>query len=432
MRRHPRPPAWAALALCACSAATSGPLGQAALMHTVDVLADPRLEGRLAGSPGEREARRYVVDELMQHGVSPQVQPIGNVYAILPGTSDEVIVVGAHLDHLGHCGEQICRGADDDASGVAAVLGIAETLAHRQLARTVLFVWFTGEEQGLVGSYDFVASSPVPLSKIVAMVNLDMIARPLQDTFWFRLPLFYFDIPRHHATGLVGARHYPGLRALADAAFEGDELVAGEDLPDAIGREVDAQAQDRSDSAAFEHRGIPALFFGDGESSDYHTAGDTPERLDVAQFARRARAIERVVEALAVAPHEVFARSDRTPPKRKPTTRWYVPIGFANGWRTHDGYVLGGAASLVHFSAVSHVYAGLYADALHRDTWRFSAGPEVGWRWFGIDGGYVLEGRTSGFAVRPFATVSLLSLGLRTGYLARWFGELDLLVKVPL
>lgn len=404
-----------------CAARSTPPL-----MQTVDALV--QLDGRAAGTPNERAAADYIVDRMRRAGLAPVEQPFGsgiNVYAIVHGTTDDAIVLGAHYDHLGHG----YPGADDNASGVAVALAIAGTLATQHLERTVVIACFSAEEEGLLGSEYFV--DHLPVQHVVAMVNLDMVGRPLQDRFWFRRGLALFGVP-HDAIGLVGTHRYPALRAIADTAFD-DATLAAEDLPDRIEREVDDQSNDRSDSTSFEARGIPSLFFGDGESTDYHQPTDTPDKLHASLLSRRARAIARVVVALTHAPASAFVASDATPPKRYPGG-WYLPIGFSNGVVVHPSvaYLLGGELSLVRLAPTTHLYAGIYADALHADRWRISAGPELGWRWFGIDGGYATDGTHDGFVVRPFASIALLTLGARVGKLDGWFGELDLLVKLPI
>src|SRR5262249_29961151 len=125
-----------------CPTYKTGPLGRPALLHRVEVLADPKLDGRAAGSSGEQAAADYAMAELQRIGLDPHAQGPRNVYAIIKGTSADAIVLGAHLDHLGHG----YPGADDDASGVSAVLGIAEELTHVQLKRSVVIALFGGEE----------------------------------------------------------------------------------------------------------------------------------------------------------------------------------------------------------------------------------------------------------------------------------------------
>ena len=438
---------------CTPPGVASGPLSAPALMRDVAALADPRLDGRDAGHEGEHAAARYVAERLQRAGLAPVAQPVPygdgstNVYAVLPGTSPEVIVLGAHLDHLGRQGDLLYPGADDNASGVALVLGIAETLAatRDRRGRTIVVAFFGAEERGLVGSRYFVLHPPMPLARVVAMVNVDMIARPLLDQWRYRPALRLVGIDRDAAVGLVGARHFPALRALADAAFvaEGGAVVSAEDLPDLVGREVEAQSAGRSDSASFEEHGIPSLFFGDGESSDYHRPSDTVDKLSPALLAQRAAAIARVVDALAAAPAVAFASSTATPPKRAPATGWYAPLGLSTGLALHPhaGALLGGEASLIHLDSDALTYAGLYADALHdgaTHTARLSLGPELGARILGLDAGYVVEVAHGavvhqGAALRVFASLSVLSLTARVGVLAGegWFGELGVALKYP-
>ena len=449
-----------AAAACARAIPASGPLSAGVLMRDVAALADPALEGRAAGRAGERAAAHYLDERLRSAGFAPvrQSVPYGegssNLYVTIPGTTDEVIVLGAHFDHLGVRGGALFPGADDNASGVALVLGVAETLRAAHLQRTVVVVLFGAEEHGLVGSRYFVAHPPVPLDHVRAMVNVDMIARPLLDQWLLRAPLRLVGIDRDNAVGLVGTRRYPGLRALADravAAEGGGVIVAGEDLPPLIGREVDAQAAGRSDSAAFEAVGIPALFFGDGESSDYHRPGDTIDELDPALLARRAHAIARVTSALAAAPAAAFAASAAPPPERTPPGGLYLPLGFSTGLAVHGGSrtgaLLGGELSLVYLDRPTLGFAGLYADALHDGavaTTRLSLGPELGAHGLGIDGGYAVQLGTdggptrTGGVLRVFASLSVVSVTARIGYLASagsvggsWFGELGLALKYP-
>jgi Zn-dependent M28 family amino/carboxypeptidase len=305
------------------------PLTADRLIEHVRALVAPELDGREAATPGERAGFRYVADQLRATGLTPVELAVvfgagsRNLYARVDGTNrDEVIVVGAHVDHLGRKDDALYGGADDNASGVAVVLGVTAALAHRRgdLARSVLVVFFGAEEPGMVGSRQFVAAPPVPLAQIAAMVNVDMIGRPLLDQPLLRAAMPLLGIDAERSTGLVGARHYPGLRALADAAFatQKQELVAAEDLPDEIGDEVERQSQGRGDSVSFEARGIPALFFGDGESSDYHQPSDTLDKLEPQLLEGRARALVQVVVELTRAPKAAFARSDAVPPKRKP------------------------------------------------------------------------------------------------------------------
>lgn len=441
----------AALAVGACTARAGSP----ALMRDVERLADPAMAGREAGTEDERAAADYVAAELRAVGLEPHEQAVEygngsrNVWALLPGASDDVIVVGAHLDHLGRRDGRLYPGADDDASGVATVLAAARELTARrgELGRSILFAFFGAEEAGMVGSRAFVADPPIARARMTAMVNVDMVARPLQDDRLYRVPMALIGVDRGGAVGLYGTRHYPGLRRIADDAFAAvdGETVAAEDFPAVIDQEIEAQAAGRSDSVSFADVGIPTLFFGDGESRDYHKPTDTPEVLDRGLFAQNARGIVRTVLALSTAPDEAFVRSAAPPPRRKPPRGLYLPIGVSTGvsLRPGAGWIIGGEASLVRLWSGSLAYTGVYADALHDTATganRVSIGPEVGQSWLGVDAGYLVELDGSsvarhGLAARAFVTLSAVSVSLRLGWLEGGrgtFGELGIQLKLPL
>jgi hypothetical protein len=434
------------------------PLSSDALMKDVAVLVDPALDGRAAGSPGERRAAEHAEEVLRAAGLVPHRQevklegqsPSVNVYAVLEGRrTDEVIVIGAHLDHLGRVGGVLYPGAEDNASGVAVVLGLARAMASRrsELDRSIVFVLFGAEEIGLRGSAAFVEGGPINVSRMRAMVNVDMIGRRLVDQGgmgWLKRPVGIDDT---RSVGLVGARHYPGLRALVDTACEqeGVRAIAAEDFPGRIEREIEAQALGRGDSASFESRGVPSLFFGSGESDDYHAPTDTIETLRPDVMSRRARALLIVLRALSTAPEAAFARAPddaRPPPKRLPRSV-HLPFGLTTGvaLRGRASYFVGVEASLVHISTPSLFWIGAYADALYDfgpRAFRTSFGPELGWGPLGFDAGMLLERTESerrvGLVARPLLTLSWVALSGRIGWFFEertTFGEIGLLVKLP-
>lgn len=186
-----------------------------------------------------------------------------NVVALLPGTvpasETEYVVVGAHYDHLGQASSvgpaRVYNGADDNASGTAALLEIAWRLRSSRLDRTVVFVAFTGEEQGLWGATHFLEDGIVPLDRTLAMVNLDMVGRlgegPLQV----------------HGTG---------------TAAEWVDLVdrSNATLPTPLPLERTATGSGPSDHAVFNAAGVPVLHFFTGTHEDYHRPTDDWEKVD--------------------------------------------------------------------------------------------------------------------------------------------------------
>jgi Zn-dependent M28 family amino/carboxypeptidase len=211
-----------------------------------------------------------------------------NVLARLEGSDsagrDEHIVYTAHWDHFGVGepvnGDSIYNGADDKASGTAALLEVARALAELPVAprRSVLFLHVSGEEHGLLGSQWFSDNSTVPLDRIVANVNVDMIARNSPDSI------------------VVIGKNYSSLGDVVDAAGAGHPelgLVVSDDLWPA------ERFFYRSDHYHFARKEIPALFFFAGVHADYHEPSDTADLIDADKAARVARLIFYTVQDIA-------------------------------------------------------------------------------------------------------------------------------------
>ena len=191
---------------------------------------------------------------------------VPNVWGLVPGTdptlSNEYIVVGAHFDHLGWGTEnslyrgkipQIHNGADDNASGVSAILFLAEYIAKNPLKRSVIFVSFNGEEEGLLGSAYFTKHSPVPIEKIVFMMNFDMVGRMKER----KLNVF--------GTG-------------SSTTF--DKVVDSVATIDTLMLTKGTEGYGPSDHASFYAAKIPVLFLFTGAHSDYHMPTDDAEKID--------------------------------------------------------------------------------------------------------------------------------------------------------
>jgi hypothetical protein len=217
---------------------------------------------------------------------------VPNVVAILPGSdsalSREYIVFSAHIDHVGvgrpdETGDSIYNGADDDASGVSAVLEIAEAFAalERRPARSIMFVLVSGEEKGLLGSQYFVENPPVPVAQMVANINIDMIGRNAPDTVV--------------AIGQDYSSLGPSIQAVAVAHPELGLTVAPDLWPE-------EQLFFRSDHFSFAANEVPAIFFTTGLHDDYHQPSDEPETIDNDKLTRIARLLFRYAHALANAP----------------------------------------------------------------------------------------------------------------------------------
>ncbi len=287
---------------------------QRRLLAHVRALTTPAMAGRKAATDGERRAADYIVAELERLGVAPagafrQPFPHGageslNVVGTVKGRgarASEHVILGAHMDHLGTSGDAVYWGAEDNASGVAVVLEVARALVALEppLDRSVTVVFFGAEEEGLVGSKRFAASPPV--SPMVAMVNIDMIGRDLMDQARLDPVKPLFGVDDRRAIGVLGTRGRPVFRAIVDDAASAENLEAWgpEDLPGPLAAWAEREANGRGDSFSFEAVGVPALFFGQGESDDYHKPTDTADKLVPAALAARCRTILRTVVALS-------------------------------------------------------------------------------------------------------------------------------------
>ena len=211
-----------------------------------------------------------------------------NVIGVLPGTdpqlSKEVVVVGAHLDHLGMGGASslsdskspaIHHGADDNASGTSALIEIASILSSpaNRPKRTVVFIAFSGEELGLLGSVHYVKNPVYAIKDTVAMVNLDMVGRMKDKS---RL-------------SLIGVKTSPGWESVVSPLVKRSGLnVVLED-----------STSGGSDHQPFQAAKVPVTFFFTGLHADYHRPSDTVDKLDIDGIAKVSQLAARVVERVA-------------------------------------------------------------------------------------------------------------------------------------
>lgn len=247
-------------------------LGAASL--SVEVLAELPVRTDLA-----LEAR-------IQVAVAETQAPAMNVFAVLPGSdpklAEEYVVIGSHLDHLGKAGDVIRPGADDDGSGTTGVMAVAQMLAKnpQKPRRSVLFVCFSGEESGLIGSRWFADHCPIPLSSIAAELQMDMIGRDEEEANdgGRRVNVGETAEQNRNSLHLVGTEKLaPSLHALCLARNE----LAGFEL------EFDQESLfGRSDHYNFARHGVPIAFFFTGLHKDYHQPSDTPDKIHYEKLLR--------------------------------------------------------------------------------------------------------------------------------------------------
>ena len=262
-------------------------------MATVRVLAADSMEGRRAATPGGARARRYLLGRLQELGVAPlegsytHTFPLPtdsgvNILGVIPGTraGARYIVLSAHYDHEGIRDGVIYNGADDNASGVAAVLAIAGSLRQQPIEHPVIIALFDAEEGGLRGARAFVTSGPVPRERIALNVNLDMVGHSDAGVLW-----------------AAGAGHTPVLRPVLDslAMTAPVTLRLGHDRAGVPGEQ---NWTGSSDHAAFHSAGIPFVYFGVEDHQDYHKPSDDPETLTPKFFGGAVTVIEAALRAV--------------------------------------------------------------------------------------------------------------------------------------
>lgn len=223
-----------------------------------------------------------------------------NVVGLLEGSDptlkSEYVVIGGHLDHFGIQNGKVYPGADDDSSGATAVIEVARAMVAnaRRPRRSIVFVTFFGEEQGLLGSRYFVAHSPVPLHKIIAQLQMDMVGRD-SDGPQQQHPPEKATIDRApenvDTIRLVGSKR---VSIDLDSQIRAMNAFVGFHILD------DAEhAYYRSDQINFAEKGIPVCQWFTGFHSDYHKPTDTLDKIDWVKLTNTAKHVYLSAHSLA-------------------------------------------------------------------------------------------------------------------------------------
>ena len=265
------------------------------LQTHVDYLSDDAFEGREAGSRGGRAAGGYLVQQLEKRklrgmGASGSYYQLfgkgyGNILAKLEGSDpvlkSEVVIVGGHYDHVGYGNRTnsfgpfgyVHNGADDNASGVAGLLEVIDAFLKSGIEprRSILFAFWDGEEKGLIGSKHWVANPTVPLDRVGAVFNLDMIGRL-----------------KGNKLEVYGTRTARGLR----------RLVSENNGESPLELDFSWEMKSNSDHHTFFTKSIPVLMFHTGLHDDYHRPSDDAHLVNSEGMQSAARLLFRVVLSL--------------------------------------------------------------------------------------------------------------------------------------
>lgn len=290
------------------------------LKSHIQFLAADSLRGRETGTEGENEAGQYIADHFKKYGLQPagndgsyfqdftvnmsilnnphrqnatkfpdEERAAENVAGLIKGTQqpDQYIVIGAHYDHLGtgkfgslytKSDTVIHNGADDNASGTAGVLELAQYYSEHPPKKSLLFIGFSGEEMGLLGSQFFVENPKIPLDSVQAMINMDMIGR--------------LNNNRLIILGTGSSNRWEELISQANR----DSLTI-DMKPDGTGA---------SDHTSFYNKKIPVLHYFTDTHADYHRPSDDPAYINYEGEVRVLNHIKNVIAELNALTRDEF------------------------------------------------------------------------------------------------------------------------------
>ncbi|MEX2591625.1 MAG: M28 family peptidase [Anditalea sp.] len=249
------------------------------LLQDISYLSSDELEGRKALTEGSLKTREFIKQRFDSLGLTSQYSDYtqffsikdersgaimgqgANIVGFVPGQeSAKIIVIMAHYDHLGKVGDRIFNGADDNASGTAALLALAAYFAEDKPQYSLMFAAVDAEEKGLQGARALVKDFPFPLKDVLLNINMDMISRSESNELF-----------------ATGTKHYPHLKPIFEEVYGTKvNLRFGHDEP-GTGSDDWTYA---SDHAAFHEADIPFIYFGVEDHEDYHKASDTFEHID--------------------------------------------------------------------------------------------------------------------------------------------------------
>ena len=263
----------------------------ARLLRDIEMLSADDMEGRSADRPSIQKARDYVERRFRESGLQPtrqefEIKERGKTEALkgvnfigqIKGRKDpeKYIIITAHYDHVGIRNGEIYNGADDNASGTAALFAIASYFKKHPPDHSLIFVAFDAEERGDLGSEHFVANLPVKKESILLNVNMDMISRNDKGELY-----------------AAGTHHYPQLRPILESVQKkaGVKLLLGHDDPK-LGHD-DWTGQ--SDQASFHAAKIPFVYFGVEDHKDYHRPTDDFANIQPEFYVR---SVETIIDAI--------------------------------------------------------------------------------------------------------------------------------------
>lgn len=319
------------------------------IQEDVMYLSDDKLEGRKAGTEGEKLAAKYISERfkllnLSNKGTQNYYQDFyfnnnsnpheeikfdnkedknkihaRNVVGFLDNGGDKTVVIGAHYDHLGYGEESslyfgdellIHNGADDNASGTSLLLDLANKLAMKDLQSNYLFIAFSGEEMGLLGSNYFIKNSTVKKEEINYMINMDMVGR-------------LNDENKLSVSGIGSAKILKQIVNSNNVEFDLIEFSSSS-----------TSSFGSSDHASFYYENIPVLNFFTGQHEDYHKPSDDFDKINYDGIEKISNYIEDIIEELDSMEKLNFIKAEEV---QNATPRFNVGLGVMPDYLYNEG-----------------------------------------------------------------------------------------------
>jgi len=269
-------------------------LNTSSMLENLQKLSHDSSEGRRTGTDAAEAARRFIIEKMEDIGLKSlnddfrhpfnfttrrgDTIKAQNVVTYVEGERQETIVITAHYDHLGVRDNIIYNGADDNASGVAALLGLAEYFKTHKPSHTLIFAALDAEEMGLQGAKAFINDESISQDMLKLNINMDMISMNDQNELY-----------------IAGTHHYPNLKSIIEQVkVQPLQLKFGHDSPD-LGNDDWTNA---SDHGPFHAKGIPFLYFGVEDHENYHKPTDDFENVNQEFYIRATHAILDCILAL--------------------------------------------------------------------------------------------------------------------------------------
>lgn len=274
----------------------------------MEFLCSDECAGRATGSEGERIAGNRIAEHFQSLGLEPMQGSANNVPspyhhgwpysrqeestlpnagtaynigAVLPGTDPalkhEYIFLIAHYDHMGKKGNNIYRGAGDNAAGTACIMDLARIFKEKPARRSIAFLALSGEERGLLGSKAYVKNPAIPLNAIKGLINLDMVGR--NDETYLNIIISKTD------------------KLVSTLTSDGRDMCLKHGITPSAGPEKYAKAG--GDSATFALKGIPCLWFDCGMFPDYHRTTDTVDKINFPKVERTIKITRDLADKIA-------------------------------------------------------------------------------------------------------------------------------------